>query len=208
MQSRFSATTNLKQLKKAAFISCLSLGFSFCSNHSAIAQSFDTSSMAVDSAPQAAVSSTGSNGASGDINRTSYKTGEAPASAGLSGNTSGFSGKQLSGNGTHLALPYAGTGGLAPVFGLGNQISGNGQFTTVLNDPIRLGSGVGIDPTTGMIVTRTGTTVTTVGGLNGGNPYGNVNSLGSNAAVLGAESALLNSSLSGSFFNGSLFSGF
>jgi hypothetical protein len=165
--------------------------------------------VAADTNAQAAVTNTVGNGAPGDIGRTSYRTGESPTGAGLSGNTSNYSTKQL-GNAltNHLTLPYAGTGGLAPVFGLGNQISGSGQFTTILNDPIRVGTGVAIDPTTGAISTRTGTTVTTVGGLTGGNPYGNVNSLGSNAAVLGAESALLNSSLSGSFFNGSLFSGF
>ena len=202
MQSRFSPQIKANKLKALTALLSLSAIIGLASRQSAMAQSFDTGNIAP------AASAYSSNGAQGDINRSSYQTGAAPNSAGLSGNTGQFSTKQLNGisSGTHLTLPYAGSGGLAPVFGLGNQISGNGQFTTILNDPIRLGSGVAIDPSTGSISTRTGTTVTTVGGLYGGNPYGNVNTLGSNAAVLGAESALLNSSLSGSFFNGSLFS--
>jgi hypothetical protein len=74
---------------------------------------FDTTTLAAET------SVTNSNGATGDANRTSYRTGEAPGSSGLSGNTTSRTGPQLYGPMGSPALNGTYLGGLAPVFGMG-----------------------------------------------------------------------------------------
>jgi len=127
---------------------------------------------------------TASNGATGDVQRRSYRTGESPGMSGLSGNTSDYTGKQLGGLFNHLTLPYASTGRMAPIFGYSSPPPTMPKFTTILDDPIVIKTGnsgsVGVDPSTGAVFTRQGGFRGTVGGLNGGNTTGGFSIGGTN----------------------------
>ena len=76
------------------------------------AQNFDTTTLNAEAfavqdsgtVPGASAAGLNSNGASGDVGRTSYKTGEAPGFSGLSGNTSSVTGRQLGGLTNHLSF--------------------------------------------------------------------------------------------------------
>jgi hypothetical protein len=106
---------------------------------SVFAQSFDVTTLPAGTS--AAATGLGgqamdSLGASGNYGVTSYKTGEAPNSAGLSGIKNGVTTKQQSGPNAFgfnspLLLNPAGYGGLAPIFGGGGY--GYTPPTNILN---------------------------------------------------------------------------
>jgi hypothetical protein len=191
-------------LKRMLLASALLLPLAGFSAGGALAQSFDTTTLqssASTSQDTGQVPANGgqafaSNGAQGDVNRTSYRTGESPGFAGMSGNKSGVTTKQLGGLTNHLALPYAGTALQAPIFGMGQQYSAPQRFTTVLDDPINL-PGMSIDPTSGTVFTRTGNTVTSVGGIGSGSINGGITVGGTSVNLNGIGSGILNGGFSG-----------
>ena len=190
-------------IKKALLASALLLPLAGFSANGALAQTFDTSSLqsSVTAQDSGSVPANGgqalaSNGAQGDVNRTSYRTGEAPGFSGMSGNTSSVTTKQLGRLTQHLTLPYAGTAIQAGIFGMGQQYSAPQRFTTVLDDPINL-PGMSIDPTTGTVFTRTGNTVTSVGGIGSGSVNGGITVGGTNVNLNGIGSGILNGGFSG-----------
>ncbi|MBS1989061.1 MAG: hypothetical protein JSS86_06635 [Cyanobacteria bacterium SZAS LIN-2] len=145
-----------------------------------------------------------SNGATGQVNRGSYRTGEAPNSSGLSGNTSDYTGKQLGGLFNHLTLPYVSTGRMAPIFGYSSPPPTLPKYTTILDDPIVIKTGssgsVGVDPSTGAVYTRQGGVSGSLGGIGSGSMNGSINLGGTNINLGGIGSGGINVGASGSGF--------
>ncbi|MBX9940241.1 MAG: hypothetical protein K2Y32_13355 [Candidatus Obscuribacterales bacterium] len=160
-----------------------------CAPH-ASAQGYDTSGLMPTNRDMGYISpnfgqANNSIGAKGDIDRGSYETGAGPSDyRQYNKRESSFSGKQLS-NGDYgqasgrslnspihpfgLELPYASTGGLAPVFGYGSQNTGAPRFTSVLDLPVTTilpgGGHISVVPSTGQVVSR-------IGGVRGGMTVG------------------------------------
>ena len=151
----------------------------------AFAQGYDMSTLVnYDTGQQAA--NTGqaysSLGARGDNYRSTFRSGQAGRdqnSGHLTGVTSTQRGGIIQNRGySHLSLPYVSSGGLAPVFGMGQQVMQPAAFTTPLEDNYTTtfnGGSISVNAATGQTFTRIvnfrtattpGSISTNIGGVN------------------------------------------
>ena len=153
----------------------ISAAISFwCAPQAVQAQSYDTSGLMPTNRDMGYVSrnfgqAENSLGAKGDIDRGSYATGAAPSDYSVyDKRETAFSTKQLYNRDLRLnspmhpfglELPLTSTGGLAPIFGFGNQQNPGPQVTSRLDQAITTmvpGGHISVVPSTGQVVSRIG----------------------------------------------------
>ncbi|MBL8081979.1 MAG: hypothetical protein JNN26_05145 [Candidatus Obscuribacter sp.] len=161
-----------KIVKRAILISA-AISF-WCAPQAVLAQSYDTSGLMPTNRDMGYVSrnfgqAENSLGAKGDIDRGSYLTGASPSDYSVyDKRETAFSTKQLYNRDMRLnspmhpfglELPLTSTGGLAPIFGFGNQQNPGPQFTSRLDQAITTmvpGGHISVVPSTGQVVSRIG----------------------------------------------------
>lgn len=165
-------TLSLKQFS-AITVACAALSFVSLSKVEAqtytAPQGYDMSTVA-----GGAGQATESMAATGDYGTRSFKSGQSPFE--LKSHQTGVTQKGLGSITTglgHLQLPYAGQGGLAPVFGFGQQVIMPPRYTTVMDDPITIIRGntmTSVVPSTGDVYSRIGNVRTGMTFDGNGNP--------------------------------------